>query len=551
MKKDFTIEAHKFGVQGAGETAAEVTTPFVDQWPISKPANTVVAIPENTTNVRFADFGPFYSQGYDDITMACQRTLEKLVAESIKTKGRSLSPTTIVNYWIGGFRYLAPFLSLLHAASGERLTMADLNADTIKQFLQHLRNEPVGYSSQKNYFTATKSLLRACHRFGFWPEADMITVWPRNPFPNSNKRKKSQKALSKNEKRFLIKALRTEMERIVAHSEPLTNFDLTVCVLSIALSTGMNPTPILELTTDCVQPHPLKSNLRLLVSFKRRGMNTHVVALRKSEEVAEMASIHLYAADAIELIVERNAAVRAQFDDPHRLLIYECKRKSHAGQPYRLTAAVLHQTTKRLVDQHQLETDDGKPLALNVSRLRQTLINRVWELSGQDPLITARTGRHTVQTGNAHYWEAPPEAETNMRFLGEARVEEMRGKSTIIASDRTPVSSCKDVRQGQRAPKNGQPCQDYLGCFRCKSFVVTGDDLYRLFSFYWAALRNYDTFGGKRWTKYLKQVIRLIDEEIAPHFDQALVKEQREKAKDHPHPFWRDLSMARMAIWAR
>jgi hypothetical protein len=548
MKKDFTIAEHEVGVKDAGETATEKTNPFVDQVPVSKPANTVVAFPENIKGVRSADFGPFYGQGYDDITMICQRTLEKLVVETVKTKGKSLSLTTIVGYWTSGFRNLTHFLSLLHAASGERLTMADLNADTIKQFLQYLRSETLEYNGQKNYFTATKSLLRACHRFGFWPEADMTTVWPRNPFPNSNKRKNSQKALSKNEKRFLIKALRIEMERIVAHSEPLTSFDLTVCVLSIALSTGMNLTPILELTTDCVQPHPLKSNLRLLVSFKRRGMNTHVVALRKSEEVAEMACIHLYAADAIDLIVERNAAIRAQFDDPHRLLVYESKGKTHAGKPRRLSAVALSQITKRFVDQHQLETDDGKPLALNVSRLRQTLLNRVWELSGQDPLITARTGRHAVQTGNAHYWEAPPEAETNMRFLGEARVEEMRGTSTIIANDRTPVSSCKDVRRGQRAPKNGEPCQDYLGCFRCKSFVVTGDDLYRLFSFYWAALRNYDTFGGKRWTKYLKQVIRLIDEEITPHFDQALVKAQREKAKDHPHPFWRDLSMARMAI---
>ena len=41
---------------------------------------------------------------------------------------------------------------------------------------------------------------------------------------------------------------------------------------------------------------------------------------------------------------------------------------------------------------------------------------------------------------------------------------------------------------------------------------------------------------------------RLIDEEIAPRFDATLVAEQREKAKHRPHPFWRDLSMARMAI---
>ncbi|MDF5104114.1 hypothetical protein P3603_24505, partial [Vibrio parahaemolyticus] len=194
-------------------------------------------------------------------------------------------------------------------------------------------------------------------------------------------------------------------------SEPLNSYDLTVCVVSIALSTGMNPAPILELTTDCVQPHPLKSNLRLLVSFKRRGNATHVVALRKSEEVSEMASVHLYAADAIDLIVTRNASIRAQLGDRGRLLVYEPVRGKHAGKPCRLTASHLHYIIKLLVDQHQLQTDDGKPLMLNVTRLRQTLLNRVWEMSGQDPLITARTGRHTVQTGNAHYWEAPPEAE--------------------------------------------------------------------------------------------------------------------------------------------
>ena len=548
MKKDFTLERHEVGVQECGETAIEGTITTVDQARVSKPANTVVAFPENATSARNADFGPFYGQGYDNITAACQRTIERLVAESVKTNGKSLSPSTIASYWKDGFRNFAPFLSLLHAASGERLTMADLDADSIKQFLQYLRNEPLKYGAQKNYFSHTKSLLVACHRFGFWPEVDMKTVWPASPFPSSNRRTKGQRALSKNEKRFLIKALRKDMERIMAHSEPLGRYDLAVCVLSIALSTGMNLTPILELTTDCVQPHPLKSNLRLLVSFKRRGNATQVVALRKSEEVSEMASIHLYAADAIDLIVARNATTRAQFDDSNRLLVYEGTRSKFVGKACRLTNSILNYSINAFVDQHQLKTDDGKPLTLNVSRLRQTLLNRVWEMSGQDPLVAARTGRHAVSTGNAHYWEAPPEAETDMRFLGEARVQELLSQPNIIASDRTPVSSCKDVRRGQRAPKNGEPCQDYLGCFRCKSFVVTGDDLYRLFSFYWAALRNYDTFGGKRWTKYLKQVIRLIDEEIAPHFGQALVNEQRERAKHQPHPFWRDLSMARMAV---
>lgn len=543
MKKDFTLESTNLSEKDGEEKANRLDLPVT-----LKPKKTAVQFPENTSNSRTADFGPYYGQGYDDITAACQRTIEKLVAESLETKGKSLAIRTIVSYWYNGFCRVASFLSLLQSASGENLSLGDLNVHTIKQFVQYLRNEPIEYLAQKTYYTNTKSLLRACYRFGFWPEVDIKTVWPANPFPNSNKRCKTQKALSKNEKRWVIKALRKEMERIVAHSEPLDSYDMAGCVLAIALSTGMNPTPILELVTDCVQPHPLKSNLRLLVSFKRRGNATQVVSLRKSQEVTEMASIHLYAADAIDLIIERNATIRAQFSDPNRLLIYASSALQSKGKPARMTTQTLATGVNRFVDEHQLQTDDGRPLKLNVSRLRQTLLNRVWEMSGQDPLAAARTGRHAISTGNAHYWEAPPEAETNMRFLGETRVQELLSTPTIIASDQTPVASCQDARRGQRAPKNGEPCQDYLGCFRCKSFVVTGDDLYRLFSFYWAALRNYDTFGGKRWSKYLKQVIRLIDEEIAPRFDEAQVNEQREKAKTNPHPFWRDLSMARMAI---
>jgi len=543
MKKNFTLEVTNTGEKNAEKKATKIDFPVTP-----KPNESVVQFPENTSGHRNADFGPFYGQGYDNITAACQRTIEKLVAESVETKGQSLAISTIVSCWTTGFRYFAPFLSLLHTASGERLTMADLNAQVIKQFVQYLRKEPSEYGAQNTYYAKTKALLRACHRFGFWPGVNIKTVWPANPFPNVNKRKKSQKALSKNEKRWVVKALRKEMERIVAHSDPLDSYDLAVCVLSIALSTGMNLTPILELVTDCVQPHPLKSNLRLLVSFKRRGANTQVVSLKKSEEVTEMASIHLNAADAIDLIIKRNATIRAKFSGPNRLLVYARSAQRSKGKVARLTLAMLSNRVSMFVDQHQLQTDDGRPMRLNVSRLRQTLLNRVWEMSGQDPLAAARTGRHAVSTGNAHYWEAPPEAETNMRFLGEARVEELLSTPNIIASDRTPVASCQDVRRGHRAPKNGEPCQDYLGCFRCKSFVVTGDDLHRLFSFYWATLQNYDTFGGKRWSKYLKQVIRLIDEEIAPRFDEALVYEQREKARSHPHPFWRDLSMARMAI---
>ncbi|MDF5431003.1 hypothetical protein HKB37_25480, partial [Vibrio parahaemolyticus] len=75
MKKDFTLDGDDIGVKAVDETANNAKTETIEPSPLSKPENAVVAFPENTTNTRNADFGPFYGQGFDDITAACQCTL--------------------------------------------------------------------------------------------------------------------------------------------------------------------------------------------------------------------------------------------------------------------------------------------------------------------------------------------------------------------------------------------------------------------------------------------------------------------------------------------
>lgn len=133
MKKDFTLVSQETGVQDAGKSTSAAKVSIVDQMIPSNPANTVVSFPESASSIRTADFGPFYGQGYDDITAACQSAIEKLVAESLETKGNSLAVTTVVGYWLYGFRKATPFLSLLHTASGKNLSMGDLNTHTINQ----------------------------------------------------------------------------------------------------------------------------------------------------------------------------------------------------------------------------------------------------------------------------------------------------------------------------------------------------------------------------------------------------------------------------------
>lgn len=504
-----------------------------------------VHFPENVTNVRTFDFTPYYGQGFDAITSVCQATIEKLIQQSIDTQQAAITITTIINYCYSGLKHFFGFSTLWRAGVNGESQCVDITPDMMKEYLHYLKALGIGYLSQKTVYSTTKSVLIAAHSQGYFQHADIKHFFPKNPFPNANRKSKGQKPLTRAETRQLVLALKSEMTRILSSNEPLSSFDLTVCVLGIGLATGMNPAPVLSLPTDCIQPHPLKQNQRLLVAFKRRGNNTQVVSLRESQEIALLRSVKLHVANIIEMIIARNASLREHYRNPKQLLVYRSNSSACKGAIKALTKDNMTVKVGILIEKHQLTDDDGRPMRLNMMRLRKTFVNRIWELSGQDPLITARYGKHTPEISQRDYMVAPPEAETNMRFIGEARIEHLRVR--YGSTENTPISGCKDNKYGHRAPKDGSVCTKTLDCFRCKSFVVTEEDLYRLFSFYWAAVRERNSFSLRSWNKYLRHIIRIIDEDIAPQFDEEKVTAAREKAKTTPHPFWRNLTMVRMA----
>ena len=72
--------------------------------------------------------------------------------------------------------------------------------------------------------------------------------------------------------------------------------------------------------------------------------------------------------------------------------------------------------------------------------------------------------------------------------------------------------------------------------------VVTKEDLYRLFSFYWLIVYEREQIGAKRWRKYFAHIIRIIDRDIVPKFDADAdyVSTIRAEAQANPHPFWKN-----------
>lgn len=502
------------------------------------PSKMVVYMPENRGGLRKLNFAKYYGNSCDAIVYAAQRALDIMVTACTESSGKTLSANTIAGYYSTGLAAFLPFCTTMASALGRDLRLDDIDRHFIDHFIAHLRQSGGNLRYQKGLYTHAKSVLVAMGHSGWIAKS----IFPRNPYPNSNRSSKGQLPLSEPERRSVLGALKADMRAIIKGSEPLTSDELVVCLLAIAARTGINPTPALELLTDCLQPHPIKQDRYMLVSFKRRGNATHIQSLRRAADVESVVSALPDVARIIDLVRERNVTPRQASNYPEWLFVYESRGWSNAGEMRLLNNSSLSFCTKVFLDRHQITDADGKALKLNFMRLRKTFENRLFTLSGQDPFLTARLGGHTVKVSDNHYLKAPESAEKDWRLMGEVRTEELlnHNKLAPLTMQNTPVARCQDTLNGDHAPKNGEHCQKFLACFRCRSFVVTGDDLYRIFSLYWALVQMRQKLGSSAWKRVYGHIIRIIDQEITPQFDSELVSIQRQQAKVDPHPFWRD-----------
>ncbi|AOW77215.1 hypothetical protein A3Q34_16925 [Colwellia sp. PAMC 20917] len=535
-KKDRKISADRFKKVHVTEPMIEANAAQGTVRPIDPKIN-FPGVGSKGGNGANYDMTQHYGKGFDDITNRAFYTVKTLL------KSKNGTENTKHGYLSRGFKYLSDYLVIWHHTLSRELTHKDITPEFIEGFKGHQLGSGKGYVSQKTLYATAKSLLTAMRNNGYWSISNeaFSEIFPKNPYPNSNRRVKGVKPFSEHEKRQLVVALKQALRPIYAlnRKEPLTGYELTVCLLAIAMQTGINTTPLLNMTTDSLSDHPLKSNRKLLTVYKARGNATQLHNLRNSEQVELVQGVKLDVAYIIERITALNNSLRDEVGSDI-LLLYR-----HGSKITSLTSGTLGVNIAKLVETYELKDEDNKTIKVNLSRIRKTFINGIYELSGENILIAAKSAKHSGTGTIDHYLEAPEESKRNLGLMGEIRVKELTSDTQL-----TPTGRCKDPIDGDKAPKNGTTCADFLACFRCKSFVITGDDLYRLYSFYWAIVRNRDSFGRKDWKRYLRNVMSVIDSEVEPAFiEKGMIghlQTEKERARLSPHPYWVNLDMLRV-----
>ncbi|MBS0227711.1 MAG: hypothetical protein JSS23_03335 [Proteobacteria bacterium] len=524
------------------------------------PQVTVVNFGYNATNYRSFDFAPYYGLGIDEITYACQRQVERFLSK-LDHEIEAASVVGIANKCLPSF---FQYLALRTKATRRPHKLSDINRETIDGYLLHIAQSKLSIGSQRALYGGIKTTLRALAKRGLVrliARGDAQT-FPRNPFPNSARHTKGEKPLSRQERQAFTAAVKTAVMPIFRKDVEVTGELLAYALLIVALHTGRNTTPLLEMAPDCLRPHP-KKNTRFLVLWKRRGYNASTVIMRNEptdqNPIEITPAVKWNVVRLIERVIELTTPLRKAAPNQltNRVWLYQSqsRRTAYFGSIVSLTDTTLAKAIRKLVNSFNLTDATGKPLRINISRLRKTFANRIFELLDGDLGSTAIALGNTPQVAGRNYMTPNEDSQRNWRFMGEALTQELLNR-TLGSTERTPAGRCSDPTNGQYAPKReGKTCFEFLNCLRCLNYVVTGDDLYKLFSFYWRILRERDHMDAQLWSKHYAHIPRLIERDVIAVgvekkiFKPSAVAAARERARHDPHPYWRYDSLTSLDVF--
>ena len=422
-------------------------------------------------------------------------------------------------------------------------------------------------------FHQCKTVLSEMMVRGIIP-ADPTRFFPsRGLLPNGNADARGERALSDDEFERLAAAVRQDLTD--QHHGRLTLYPSDAIAnryLVVAMRTGANTTPLLELGRDALLPGLLPGTKRLRL-VKQRGHTIQDRALVRGSTMDHPTLIPMDAVAVLERTLQDTADLAAQAQPPHsgKVWLFKSLSSQEYGQVRCLSTSTLSKAISRMIERRGLKGDDGLPMRLNVSRLRKSFAKRVFRLSGGDVLATSRVLGNTPQVTDLNYLHVDDQLKAEgALYIGRELSVHLRGdappKIVSIAAEQvdrskpTPIARCQDTLYGERAPQDGSNhCDLFVMCLFCPSFAIVGemDDLWRLFSFQVFAERELERLGrdaatqgptaaGSRLAELYREAIPFISSFTRRAFGDVLVSRARKKALAQLHPFW-DLQLKRVA----
>jgi hypothetical protein len=475
--------------------------------------------------------------------------IETIVDSAIKTLRVELESgeysTATIAVIVGTFRAdLLPWLLAAAAATDRSLGLEDIDKALLEAFAADLRLANT-YGTASGKFGAALMLLRSMSRLGYLPP--FAEIRPAVQFPGVQCAQTPTRPYSKRERDELLRALASDFRDIRDGTHlsivPGSKDSLAVALLLLALPTGLNLTPLLEIGRDALREHPLRKNEWMLVAYKRRGNKELVARAKWSDEIAAMRSLDLHLVPVYRQAAQWSEQSANTADVKYRNLVFVrpplANGPGASNTPVPLTTQDFNSAVAKLNTRYAIQGDDGNALTISTRRIRATLAARIYDLSDGDPFVVARVLGNLPKTTALHYLEpefgAPATFAKAVQEFSE-RIQQAVGN----AAEATPVGGCSDPLHGRFAPKDGITyCQRWLHCFQCPNQCITADEsaLWRLYSFYWLLLEKGPALRRLRLSGQVRFVLHVIDSVVTERFGAVAVK-AKERARNRPHPIW-------------
>lgn len=508
------------------------------------------------------DFSPFKRQGRTELAQHFR--------DAIWSMRFSSTAASITTYFMA-IKAFWKFLDHYDANEVKIGYMREIDATTIEHFLSWLaiqvvpkahRNEgkPLSVAHQRGTYGSIKSVLINRQRLNSHCISPDL-VFPKNPFPNSNRATAPREGYSPDEQQQLISAINSDLKLLhVEGFDSLSPLQVQIVhLLALGHATGLNLQPLLELKRDSLRSHPLPDR-EILTTEKRRGWTTHSISIKSIDSSPptehKVDPIPHFLGDHIRALCEFTARflVQASADLQHYIFLCPVTKGPRINQVRRLTRQDAKAGMRNFVLRHHLRDGNGQPFPLSFSRLRPTFGMELYRRTKDIRRVAAALGHASTETTARHYVTRSPDATRDHAFVLDAMCASFTRTQTeagvVLAADGSiPASEVQDLlRTGYatgiahcRNPfrSDESVCKKFFTCFKCPNMIVFEDDLWRLFSFYEKLLSERPKLRADHWMRTFGPIVRRIDEDIAPQFPADKVQAARDRARTSPHPTWR------------
>jgi len=528
-----------------------------------------------TTNQGVIDFNRwnYYQrpsqENYAEATFARREGLVTDIYHAINQLSHQVSSHTIQYLASQGCRQLFIFLDDQCANGINIVKIEQFTLGVINDYLLFLKNKPAktitgkyAIASQRLHYNSVKAILMTFTKQGRITNS----IFPNSPFTNVNRASSGALAYSKSEFSRVMRFLWGQIKRIRegSYTGSYRNI-LAIYILLIAAKTGRNTSTILSLKTDCISPHPLAPETHILLTgYKKRGMNTSVQAMKGSYTAEDIFSTHKDIGSLIDEVIQVTEPARSRSGSQALFLVSD-----KVGKISVLTDMKFWRSVQSLPGVQALVQDNGQKLSIHIKRMRKTFATRMWQLSGGDPLKTAKLMGNSIPVMNKHYLAVTPEMQRDHKYFGVILTNTLLGQTEeansvtiskllnidvkqaselLIGQFNTLVGRCADPFDGGSKEQGDRHCTRFTQCFQCPNQVILASDLHRLYSFYWLLKNERAFIGHQQWKKRYCWVINVIETDIEPAFDKKVVASAKKAALDAPSPMWSSRS-ALEALW--